>query len=85
MNNALSINASVHARSARAIYGGPRHGVSCEHKQSLRKTKGGERKDRVGHSYLMQGGEAVFIAEVWTHIVLQQVAHWWKRDGEAHE
>lgn len=38
-------------------------------------TKGG---DRVGQSYLMQGGETVFIAEVWTHIVLQQVAYWWK-------
>lgn len=26
----------------------------------------------------MQSGETVFVAEVWTHIILQQVANWWK-------
>lgn len=32
----------------------------------------------------MQSGEAVFIAEVWTHVILQQVAHWRERETEKH-
>lgn len=27
----------------------------------------------------MQGSEAVFVAEVRTHVVPQQVAHWWEK------
>lgn len=47
-----------------------------------------KRRDRKyetsGQCYLMQSGEAVFIAEVWTHIILQQVAHWWKNQMRKH-
>lgn len=32
----------------------------------------------------MQCGEAVFVAEVRAHIVLQQVAYWGKREAEKH-
>lgn len=37
--------------------------------------KGG---DTIERRYLMQGGETVLVAEVWAHIILQQVAYWWK-------
>lgn len=43
-----------------------------------------EKKNGVqeGWSYLMQGGEAVFVAEVRAHVVPQQVAHWWEEKTE---
>lgn len=52
-------------------------------KPRFHEEKAGEEEWRAeGWSYLMQGGEAVFVAEVRAHVVPQQVAHWWERKTE---
>lgn len=52
----------------------------CAHllgKSRFHEEKSGEdKRGGEGFSYLMQGGEAVFVAEVRAHVIPQQVAHW---------
>lgn len=43
---------------------------------------GEEERGGEGFSYLMQGGEAVFVAEVRAHVIPQQVAHWREKGME---
>lgn len=50
--------------------------ISTETDKSQKQMKQRDRKyETSGQCYLMQSGEAIFIDEVWTHIILQQVAH----------
>lgn len=55
----------------RASVSGKKHRVKRQNRENGVET--------VGQCYLVQSGETVFVAEVWTHIILQQVANWWKK------
>lgn len=50
---------------------------STRRNQEKTNARGGE-----GFGYLMQGGEAVFVAEVRAHVIPQQVAHWREKGME---